>query len=101
MTKGEIGVLLINGRQAGGFLNWEIRAITAGLQPGGQRVPTKATAAGFWLFEPLPCDGRAEAVFYDRVRDKLVIVNRAEVIVSAPDSAFDTLVREEIEMVFV
>ena len=100
MVNGEIGTLSVNGKQIGGFLNWEIKAMPAGLIPGGQRVPTKATASGFWLFEAMPEGGKVEAAFYNRAGNKLALINKADVLAFVPGSETDKLTYQEIEMVF-
>jgi len=84
---GEIGTLFQNG-QIGGFFNWEIEYA---LKPAGcdkwasySLGLWKCTASRYWLLEK-PTGRIFKAVFYQMVKDKLVVLNEVQVNIELPN----------------
>lgn len=67
-STGEIGTLHLDGRQVGGFLDWEITVATRVKKKGDLKAAEltewKAIAKRFWLLEELTDGQLLEAVFY-------------------------------------
>lgn len=64
---GKLGVLYLNGRQVGGFLDWEIEVMTYPIKKGNLKASKlsqlKITALKFWMLEKVNADS-IEAIFY-------------------------------------
>ena len=101
MLTGQLGTLNKDGKQVGGFLDWQINAI---LNPARQ-TPWKAykesawrgKANKFWILEKLEGD-EFYATFYQRIRDRLVIVSQLDVRVKVPNAPLNTVVMGNLEM---
>lgn len=97
---GCLGVLSIEGKQVGGFLDWEIdvdiREVSASAHKQYAIQKWKAVARKFWLFE-IP-DTPMDATFYTLFHDDLVAVSENRVKVNIPDIPLNTLINHNLEM---
>ncbi len=100
--QGEIGSLAQDGKQIGGFLNWAIDPIlTSSVRAEGKvykMVAVKATAQKFWLLSA-PSGGEITALYYQLVRDKLVLITQAQVSVEL-SGASNKMINKPIEMIW-
>ena len=66
-SSGKLGILKLDGRQVGGFLDWEIQISLYSTIRGNTRVSKlqkwTATARKFWMLEQVTPD-RLQAIFY-------------------------------------
>lgn len=91
---GEIGKLILDGKQVGGFRNWT--AIVELTSP----VHSKVIASGYWMLEKVNTD-RLIAKFYAEGAGKLQLIREEEVSINLPpDYALDTLIPEPMKMEF-
>ncbi len=71
---GEIGSLVQDGKQIGGFLSWTIDFVWA----GGKVVRITSTADKFW-WHCSPSQSEITALYYQLVKDKLVLITQSKV----------------------
>ena len=95
--RGEIGTLTQNGRQVGGFLDWNIETLFE--KSRGLPIPkTLASARSFWMFEDCNED-EFKAVFYVRLDGKLEVAQEVNVAVRFPGHyLLDKHIKAELEM---
>lgn len=93
MTTGIIGKLEIDGRQVGGFKDWEIDvAIRRG------NSSTTITAESYWLFERVKT---ATATFYFNLNGELIIANQESVSLDLPEVySLNKLIKAPLKMMF-
>ncbi len=101
--EGEIGSLVQDGKQIGGFLDWTIDlTLTSVERPQGReykRALVKATANKYWvLCEPL--QGEITALYYKLIGDKLALVNQAQVMIKL-GKTLDKVLNIPIEMIWI
>jgi len=101
MLTGQLGTLNRDGKQVAGFLDWQLDVT---LDYAGQAEwktykerGWKAKASRFWILEKLEGD-EFYAIFYQRIRDTLVIVSQMDVKVKVPNAPLNTLVMGNLEM---
>lgn len=86
---GELGVLSIENKQVGGFLDWQmdidIREVSASLHQEYVVQKWKANARKFWMLE-IPSSNIMDAVFYILFHDELLAVSKNRVKVKLPES---------------
>lgn len=101
MLIGQLGTLNRDGRQVGGFLDWQISAeLDIGRQVAWKSYKErgwKAKANRFWILEKLEGD-EFYAIFYQRIKDTLVIMSQLDVRVKVPDAPLNTVVIGNLEM---
>ncbi len=93
---GEIGSLVQDGRQIGGFLNWTIDLIFVRAGDSHKAVSIKSTADKFWLIS-CPSQSEIMALYYQLVKDKLVLITQSRVMVSLKGET-DKLIDKKLEM---
>ncbi len=89
---GEIGSLVQDSHQLGGFLDWTIDLVRA----GDKVVAIKSAAERFWLVS-CPSQSEIRALYYQLTRNKLVLVAQSKVDVSL-DCELDKLINKKLEM---
>ncbi len=89
---GEIGSLVQDGEQIGGFLNWTIGFVWA----GDRLVAIKSTADSFWLVS-CPSQGEITALCYRLARGKLMLITQSKVDISL-DCELDRMINKRLEM---
>jgi len=101
MLAGQLGTLNKNGKQVGGFLDWQINATLDIMRPtrwkAYRETGWKAKANRFWILEKLEGD-EFYAIFYQRIRDKLAIVSQLDVKVKVPNAPLNTIALGHLEM---
>lgn len=92
MTTGTMGKLVIDGRQVGGFKDWQIDVF---IRKG--KAITRIFAESYWMFERIKT---AEATFYFSSNDALLIANQFPVTLELPESyALNKLIKTPLKMV--
>ncbi len=71
---GDIGSLVQDGNQIGGFLSWTINLVWA----GGKVVRITSTAKRFWWLSS-PSQSEIKALYYQLARDRLVLMAQSKV----------------------
>jgi len=101
MLTGQLGTLSKNNRQVAGFLDWQIGVtLNSTSQAKWQAYKEsgwKASAPKFWLVEKLD-DDKFYAIFYQHIRDRLVIVSQLDVRVKIPNAPLNTIIIGNVEM---
>lgn len=101
MLEGELGTLNRDGRQVGGFLNWQMSAMLDGMPRSGcrtfERKTFKVTVGKYWILEELEGD-EFHADFYQLIKDRLIIVTRHDVTVKIPDSPLNMIIPGHLVM---
>jgi len=96
----EIGTLYQNGKQIGGFMDWEIDLrFTCINKPQGRvysKVLSKATAKKFWILGK-PTEDTITANYYSMVRDRLVLINSQIVSVDL-SGEINKMINRSLEM---
>lgn len=86
-SAGKLGTLHIDGRQVGGFLDWEIEVTTYPVSKGKTRASKlaqwKAVARKFWMLEKINTDC-LEAIFYCFNGQDLIPVSQNQVKLNLP-----------------
>ncbi|MBA7602016.1 hypothetical protein ES703_09101 [subsurface metagenome] len=100
---GELGVLSIDGRQIGGFLDWELdiglREVSASSARQYALTEWNARAHRFWMLE-IPDTNAMEALFYFYKNGKLLPASSNKVKVKLPsDYPLNTIINSTLEMV--
>jgi hypothetical protein len=92
MQHGEIGQIIKDGKQVGGFLDWVLEVSIIETTSDKRRSYTtqsvKATAKRYWLNEPVS-QGRYDCIFYQRVGNELIALFQNELKVKITDSIVD------------
>ena len=103
MLNGEIGSLIQDGKQIAGFLDWtiELKLTSVERAEGRQykKIATKATANRFWVLSA-PSGEEIMALYYQLIRDKLVLVNQAKVTVEL-GTVLDKISDKPLEMIWM
>lgn len=103
MLNGEIGSLIQDDKQIGGFLNWTIELnLTSTERPQGReykKVITKGTAERYWLLCS-PSQSEITALYYQLIKDRLVLVNQAQVKINL-DTVIDKMINKKLEMIWM
>ena len=101
MLTGQLGTLNREGKQVGGFLDWQITSeLNTTKQSKWKAYKTsnwKAKASRFWILEKLEGD-EFYAIFYQRIQDKLAIVSQLDVRVKVPNAPLNTIAMGHLEM---
>lgn len=91
---GEIGKLILDGKQVGGIRNWT--AFVQIVPP----IKSWVVASGWWMLEKVDTN-KLKVKFYAEGAGKLQLIREEEAIVNfPPDYALDTLITEPIEIKF-
>ncbi len=101
MLNGEIGSLIQDGKQIGGFLDWTIELNLESVErPQGReyRKVLKATADRYWVLCS-PSRGEIKALYYQLIRDRLVLVNQSLVSIEL-GTVLDKIINKPIEMIW-
>lgn len=101
MLSGELGTLNRDGRQVGGFLDWQMHAYLDGMPQSGwktvKRKTFKVMVGKYWILEKLEGD-KFHAIFYQFIKDRLIVVTRHDVTVKIPDSPLNMIIPGHLEM---
>lgn len=99
---GEIGSLVQDRKQIGGFLNWIIDPILTSSVRAENRVykmvAVKATAQKFWLLSS-PSQSEITALYYRLTRGKLVLITQAQVNVELGGD-INKMISKSLEMIW-
>lgn len=87
MQYGEIGQILKDGKQVGGFRNWNLEVyleeVTSDLNRKYTTQKVRATSKRFWLDEPI-VTGKYMVLFYQQVGKELVSLFQNELNIKIP-----------------
>ena len=87
MQHGEIGQILKDGKQVGGFRDWNLEVyveeVTSGLTRQYTTQKVRATSKRFWLDKPIDT-GKYMVLFYQQVGEELVSLFQNELKVKIP-----------------
>lgn len=103
--RGELGTLNIDGRQIGGFLNWQIdiylkrEASRCSKRYGVQFIRVRADK--YWMLE-IPEANIVDAIFYVLFHDELMAVSQNKVRINlAPDVPLNKILDKRLGMVWM
>lgn len=99
---GELGVLSIDGKQVGGFLDWEmdinLREVSASSSKQYKLVGWKARAFQFWMLE-IPNTNVMDALFYFYRKGQLIQASSNKVRIKLPPTyPLNIIINTQIEM---
>jgi len=95
MTFGAIGKLEIDGRQVGGFRDWQIDVLFY----NRTRAEAIAIAGNYWMFEKV--EGKLLATFYFSINGELIMANQSLVNPELPKQyTLNKLIQAPLKMVF-
>lgn len=97
---GEIGTILLNDKDIGGFLNWnlsiQLREISTKPMKEYQVDELKADAKPYWLKEQVT--GTVDILFRKIIQGELVTVSKNRMKISIQDVPLNKLIYQVLEM---
>jgi hypothetical protein len=99
--QGEIGTLIQDGQQIGGFGDWviDLRLISAGMAQEKTFSVIKASTSKFWLLS-VPTDSEITANYYQLIRGQLVLMN-SHVVDVALGSIINKMINRPLVMIWM
>jgi len=101
MQHGEIGTLVKDGEQVGGFLNWHLEVFIEETSSGPHRkyttISVKANADKFWLNREISTD-KYMVIFYQLVGKELYALFQNELKVKIPQASIGEYINQKLEM---
>ncbi|MDD5510915.1 MAG: hypothetical protein PHI12_08895 [Dehalococcoidales bacterium] len=102
-SNGEVGVLLQDGRQIGGFMGWSIILLlnSKEKQDGREykKSSVRAKAQKFWLFEKPT--GEITAKYYGLVEDTLAIISQSKIEADFGEYELNKMIPRMLEMIWI
>ena len=100
-SNGEIGSLVQDDKQIGGFIDWTIDLQLRGRETSDGKVYTKpvakSTALKFWLLSS-PSQSEIKALYYQLVKDTLALINESTVQVDFGEYELNKIINRQIEI---
>lgn len=91
---GEIGKLVLDDKQVGGFRNWTVFIKTA------PPIKSRVIASGFWMLEKINTDKVLASFYYEDANSLILVCERETTIHLPEDYAMDELILTPVEMTF-